>query len=119
MFLSLKLSRWSRSWRAAKHTRFPGLHSRGLQIASEVELGLCSSNTMKRFAMRVSSFVAAVAVLFAVASVAEAQSTPPPAASCNLPHASGVQQRQLMSGGRERSYRLFVPPRYNGRTPLP
>jgi polyhydroxybutyrate depolymerase len=68
--------------------------------------------------MRVSSFVAAVGVLFAVASMAEAQSAPP--ASCNLAHASGVQeQRQLMSGGRQRSYRLFVPPKYDGRTPLP
>src|SRR5881396_2248261 len=72
---------------------------------------------MKRFAMRVSSFVAAVTVLFGVVSVAEAQSTPP--AACNLAHASGVQQRQFMSGGRERSYRLFVPPAYNGRAPLP
>jgi polyhydroxybutyrate depolymerase len=66
--------------------------------------------------MRLASFVAAVGVLFAVASVAEAQSAP---TSCNLPHASGVQQRQLMSGGRERSYRLFVPGKYDGRTPLP
>ena len=63
--------------------------------------------------MRVASLVAAAVILFAVASVAEAQS------SCNLPHASGVQQRQLMSGGRERSYRLFVPVKYDGRTPLP
>ena len=69
--------------------------------------------------MRVSSFLAAVAVLFAVASVAEAQSAPPASTSCNLSHASGVQQRRLMSGGRERSYRLFVPPRYDGSTPLP
>src|SRR5438093_7637142 len=61
--------------------------------------------------MRVSSFVAALAVLFGVASFAEAQ--------CNLPTASGVQQHQLKSGGLERSYRLFVPPKYDGHTPLP
>jgi polyhydroxybutyrate depolymerase len=69
--------------------------------------------------MRISVFIAAVAVLFGVASVGEAQSAPPAAASCNLPRASGVQQRQFISGGRERSYRLFVPAAYDGRTPLP
>src|SRR5262245_47025151 len=58
-----------------------------------VACNLCSSNTIKRFAMRVSSFLTTLAVLFAVASVAEAQST---STVCNLPHASGVQQRQLM-----------------------
>src|SRR4051794_12760979 len=68
--------------------------------------------------MRVSYFAAAIAVLFAIAAVAEAQSAPP-APACNLQHASGVQQHQLMSGGQERSYRLFIPPRYDGRTPLP
>jgi polyhydroxybutyrate depolymerase len=72
--------------------------------------------------MRVSLFIAAVGVLFAVASVAEAQRAtpaPPASASCNLPYASGVQQRQLVSKGRERSYRMFVPAKYDGRTPLP
>src|ERR1041384_3753788 len=78
-----------------------------------------SSDNIMRFAMRVSLFVSAVAGLFAVVSVAEAQSARSPSTSCNLAHASGVQQRQLMSGGRERSYRLFVPARYDGRTPLP
>ena len=51
-------------------------------------------------------------VQFGVVSVAEAQ-------QCNLPHDSGAQERRLMSGGKERSYRLFVPARYDGRTPLP
>src|SRR5262245_59561047 len=67
--------------------------------------------------MRLSSFVAAVTVLLTVACVAEAQSAPP--ASCNLSHASGVPLRWVMSGGRERTFRLFVPDRYDGRTPLP
>jgi polyhydroxybutyrate depolymerase len=67
--------------------------------------------------MRGSSLLAAVAFLFAVASAAEAQSAA--ASSCRLPQASGVQQHQITSGGRERSYRLFVPPTYDGRTPLP
>src|SRR4029453_4683927 len=64
--------------------------------------------------MRVSCFVSLVAIVLGIASVAEAQR-----ASCSLTHAAGVEQGQLMSGGKERSYRLFVPPRYDGRTPLP
>ena len=69
--------------------------------------------------MRGLSFVAGVALLFGIASVAEAQSARTASASCNLPHASGVEQRQIKSGGLERSYRLFVPAKYDGRTPLP
>src|SRR5262245_35863128 len=65
------------------------------------------------------SLFAAVVVLFVIVSVAEAQRAPSAPASCNLPQASGVQQGQLTSGGRERSYRLFVPPNYDGRTRLP
>jgi polyhydroxybutyrate depolymerase len=38
--------------------------------------------------------------------------------SCNLPHATGAGQQQLVSGQRERAYRLFVPPGYDGRTRL-
>jgi polyhydroxybutyrate depolymerase len=49
------------------------------------------------------------------ASIAQAQST----ASCELPHASGVSTQQLTSGERPRSYRLFVPPDYDGRQRLP
>jgi polyhydroxybutyrate depolymerase len=41
------------------------------------------------------------------------------ASSCNLPHASGVSVEQLVSGQRQRSYRLFVPPGYDGRQRLP
>ncbi len=67
--------------------------------------------------MRVSSFIAAVAVLVGISSSAQAQSTTP--SSCNLSHASGIQQRQIMSGQRQRSYRLFVPSRYDGHTPVP
>jgi polyhydroxybutyrate depolymerase len=36
-----------------------------------------------------------------------------------LPHTSGVEERRLMSGGKERAYRLYVPPKYDGRTRLP
>ena len=66
-------------------------------------------------ARRMSSMLAVVVVLGA-APAAWAQSAP---AACNLPQVSGVQERRLMSGGRERAYRLFVPPGYDGRTALP
>lgn len=39
--------------------------------------------------------------------------------SCDLPHASGVSAQQLVSGQRPRTYRLFVPPGYDGRQRLP
>lgn len=41
------------------------------------------------------------------------------AASCDLPHGSGVSSQQLMSGQRPRTYRLFVPPGYDGHQRLP
>jgi polyhydroxybutyrate depolymerase len=53
-----------------------------------------------------------------LSSNALAQSSAP-AAACNLQAASGVTTEQLSSGGLQRSYRLFVPPGYDGRTPLP
>lgn len=67
--------------------------------------------------MRVSSIVVALSVLFGTVSLSHAQTAPAPA-SCSLAAASGVQDRQLMSGGRQRSYRLFIPPKYDGRTRL-
>lgn len=69
--------------------------------------------------MRVSFLVAPS--LFLVSLMAMAQAQPPSAASvaCNLPHASGVHERQLSTGGRQRSYRLFIPAQYDGRTALP
>jgi polyhydroxybutyrate depolymerase len=39
--------------------------------------------------------------------------------SCELPHASGVSTQQLVSGQRPRTYRLFVPPGYDGHQRLP
>jgi polyhydroxybutyrate depolymerase len=61
-----------------------------------------------------------LAVLIAVgcSSGAFAQSGRAPSA-CALSAAPGVAEQQLMSGGRERVYRLFVPPSYDGRTSLP
>jgi polyhydroxybutyrate depolymerase len=52
-------------------------------------------------------------VLYAAAAQAQSVS------SCDLPHASGVSMEQLTSGQRQRSYRLFVPPGYDGRQRLP
>jgi polyhydroxybutyrate depolymerase len=42
-----------------------------------------------------------------------------PAAACSIAMTPGVAEQTLTSGGRERAYRLFVPPSYDGRTPLP
>jgi polyhydroxybutyrate depolymerase len=51
------------------------------------------------------------------APVAHAQSAV--TTSCNLPQASGVSTQQLVSAQRQRLYRLFVPPGYDGRERLP
>jgi polyhydroxybutyrate depolymerase len=69
--------------------------------------------------MRMSFVVAVMIVILATSSAAQAQSVPATASRCNLPHAPGMAQQQLMSGQRQRSYRLFVPPGYDGRTALP
>jgi polyhydroxybutyrate depolymerase len=45
--------------------------------------------------------------------------TSAPAAGCSLSHTTGVSEQRLTSGDRERTYRLFVPPGHDGRTPLP
>jgi polyhydroxybutyrate depolymerase len=63
--------------------------------------------------MRLQAVTAFSLVLCATA--AYAQSAP----SCDLPHASGVSSQQLTSGQRARTYRLFVPPGYDGRQRLP
>src|SRR5262245_43052814 len=49
------------------------------------------------------------------ATAAHEQSAP----SCELAHASGVSTLQITSGQRPRSYRLFVPPGYDGHQRLP
>ena len=61
--------------------------------------------------------VTCISILVA-ATAAHAQSITS-SASCELPHASGVSMQQLMSGQRQRSYRLFVPPGYDSRARLP
>jgi len=58
--------------------------------------------------------VTALSIVLA-ATAAHAQT----AASCDVPHASGVSSQQLMSGQRPRTYRLFVPSGYDGHQRLP
>ena len=54
-----------------------------------------------------------------VASSARAQDTAGASQACSLTHQSGASTQRLMSRQRPRSYRLFVPPRYDGRERLP
>jgi polyhydroxybutyrate depolymerase len=53
------------------------------------------------------------------ATAAHGQTAVTGSSSCNLPHESGVSSEQLVSGQRQRGYRLFVPPAYDGRQRLP
>ncbi len=68
--------------------------------------------------MRLSMIVAAASAAVALASNALAQGTAASGA-CALNAAAGVSEQKLMSGGKERTYRLFVPPSYDGRAELP
>jgi polyhydroxybutyrate depolymerase len=56
-------------------------------------------------------YLLAAALVIVTATSAQAQ-------TCDLPLASGVSSQELTSGQRARSYRLFVPPGYDGRTRL-
>src|SRR5215216_7902511 len=68
--------------------------------------------------MRVPHIIATVIVMFGVNS-AYGQNRNAVASPCDLPQASGVSPQRLMSGQRQRMYRLFVPPGYDGRQRLP
>src|SRR6478609_8953732 len=66
------------------------------------------------------SFCLAAGLTVLCAAAAQAQARPDVrAAACDLPHASGVTAHSLTSGQRPRTYRLFVPPGYDGRQRLP
>ena len=67
--------------------------------------------------MRIACFIAA-SLAAAVATNVRAQEAAA-ANACALNAAAGVTEQRLRSGGLERSYRLFVPPGYDGRTLLP
>jgi polyhydroxybutyrate depolymerase len=69
--------------------------------------------------MRLSVIIAAALLAVSLQSKALAQSSAAVAESCDLSAAPGVADQALTSGGRARMYRLFVPPRYDGRTRLP
>jgi polyhydroxybutyrate depolymerase len=69
--------------------------------------------------MRVTYNVAAMLLIAGFSSIGAAQTTPGSRSTCNLPHASGVTQQQINSKERQRTYRLFVPAGYDGRTALP
>ena len=68
--------------------------------------------------MRFVFIVAAAAAAAAFSSILHAQGAAAQA-SCAIAAAAGVSEQRLTSGGRDRTYRLFVPPGYDGRTPLP
>jgi polyhydroxybutyrate depolymerase len=68
--------------------------------------------------LRLSLIIVAALAAVSLSSNARAQSAPASTA-CSLAAASGVADQALMSGGRPRTYRLFVPPGYDGRTRLP
>ncbi len=68
--------------------------------------------------MRVIHVVVATLVAACVSSAAEAQQPAVAASSCTLAAAAGVPQ-QLTSGGRPRTYRLFVPAGFDSRKRLP
>ena len=69
--------------------------------------------------MRLLQIVTAVSLVLS-ATAAHGQSAVAGSPSCDLPHGSGVSSQQLVSGQRQRAYRLFVPPGYDGvlRVPL-
>jgi polyhydroxybutyrate depolymerase len=72
-----------------------------------------------RWSIVIGAAVAAVSVSSNVSAQAVGSAPAAAAAACNLQHAPGVSAETLTSGGRERTYRLFVPAGYDGRTPLP
>jgi polyhydroxybutyrate depolymerase len=69
--------------------------------------------------MRSLQIVTAVCAVVLSATAAHGQSAVTGAPSCDLPHASGVSSQRLVSGQRQRAYRLFVPPGYDGHLRLP
>ena len=68
--------------------------------------------------MRLPPAITAIVVMLGAAS-AYGQSRAAGSLPCDLPHESGVSSQRLMSGQRQRAYRLFVPPGYDGHQRLP
>jgi polyhydroxybutyrate depolymerase len=61
----------------------------------------------------------AITSLLLVLGAIDARGQGTTAASCDLPRASGVSSQQITSGQRQRGYRLFVPPGYDGHVRMP
>jgi polyhydroxybutyrate depolymerase len=68
--------------------------------------------------MRLLKILTAVSIVLS-ATAAHGQSAAARSASCDLPQRSGVSSQQLVSEQRQRAYRLFVPPGYDGHRRLP
>jgi polyhydroxybutyrate depolymerase len=68
--------------------------------------------------MRAVHIITTIFVLLA-ATAAHGQGSLPTSAICDLRHPTGVSSQQLRSGNRQREYRLYVPPGYDGHTRLP
>ena len=64
-------------------------------------------------------FALAITSLLFIVCASDARGQGTAAAPCTLPRVSGVSSQQITSGQRERAYRLFVPPGYDGRVRLP
>ena len=76
------------------------------------------ANDLEDTNVRLVHFLGAALVAVGTASNVHAQGAAAPSAPCSLaPPPAGEQQ--LSSGGRPRTYRLFVPKAYDGRTRLP
>jgi polyhydroxybutyrate depolymerase len=87
-------------------------------MAAGVMLESRSRSSSGGIQMRALLIVTAVAAATAFTANVHAQGSSAQS-SCAIAAAPGVSEQTLTSGGRERSYRLFVPPKYDGRTPLP
>src|SRR5688572_33007453 len=69
--------------------------------------------------MRVPLMFAAALAAVGVSANALAQSGAPAVSACSLNVSPDVSEQRLTSDGRERTFRLFVPASYDGRTALP
>ena len=69
--------------------------------------------------MRTAQMALAALLVGVVSSASEAQSVSAEPAACELPHATGVAEPRIVSGQRQRTYRLLVPASYDGHTRLP
>jgi polyhydroxybutyrate depolymerase len=89
-----------------------------VRISSGDRLGGQDHQNPEATNLRVFHVVAAALVAAGLSSNAGAQVSPATSPSCDLAPAPGVVQ-ELSSGGRPRTYRLFVPKSFDGRARLP